>query len=335
MDTLSTINIKINSCPLRYQSLLKKLSQEIGDTPMQTIRYHSASRVGLFAKYEFYNPWHTIKDRVAFSMILDLLAKDEFSDKKPILEYTGGSLGIALAHICKRLQLKLELVLPDYLSESYFTLMKKLGVQVHKVDKDKGFWEVIDVAIEMGRTNRYHFLYQHENGANPWFHQHTTGNEITKSLKLFDRDRKNLVMLVGSIGTGGTLRGISDALIDEGFRVELAVTCPKELPYGSQEAPNGLPKFAGSGGLGLGRKQRFLEEIEQRIHTHHLYSYDQAIQGSKKYFEQTGIAIGSSAGANYLTALRFYQEYLTKGNCHIVTVFPSLLNQSELNMINT
>ncbi len=70
---------------------------------------------------------------------------------------------------------------------------------------------------------------------------------------------------VASAGTGGTLMGGYKAVKNYTKKIELHLVMPAELPYGSEQSPNDLKKYAGSGGFGLGRKQHFIEQKDNLI----------------------------------------------------------------------
>jgi cysteine synthase A len=132
---------------------------------------------------------------------------------------------------------------------------------------------------------------------------------------------------VASIGTGGTLIGVYEALSRVHPAVELHAVSPAELPYGSQEPPNGRRKFAGSGGLGCGRKQPFVEAREDRLAGHATFSLNETIREIWRFHEATGLRIGTSSAANLLVA-RAVARRLGPGST-VVTVFPSAASDED------
>lgn len=305
---------------------LYTIFMQIGNTSLQKIQTPSNSSIPLFAKLEYENKWGTIKDRVAFALIYDFINKNKLHKELTVLEYTGGSLGLALSEICSILRIPLEIVVADYVSTDFIEKMKSRKVRVHTVPKKFGFWGVMSQAFELAKNPNLHLLYQHENPINPWIHEISTATELINQLRFNGITQTETIYLVASVGTGGSLNGLLQGLKKNNFNVKLVLTSPKELPYGSTEPPNGLPKFAGSGGLGEGRKQTFIQDVEQSIDSHYEYTYEEALKGCHTYFIENQIKIGSSSGANYLASLEIVNK-IKSGV--VVTLFPSLAEPHE------
>ena len=95
--------------------------------------------------------------------------------------------------------------------------------------------------------------------------------------------------------------------------------CPSELPYGSKEPPNGLPKYGGSGGLGDGVKQPFVALHDEDVE-HRTVSYPRSLEAMADYRTRTGTKIGSSAAANWLVSWDIAAALPPSAT--VVTVFP-------------
>lgn len=302
----------------KYPGLIP-LAKKIGNTSLIEVPTEKGS-ARIFAKLEGENPFKTIKDRAALAM---LCAELDRSPDKPlhILEYTGGSLGISLSALCEAVNIPLTLVVSSSFDKEMANVLETQGTKIYWVDSAKGFWAVIERAHALASKHPSHrFLFQHENPANLWAHQNVTGPEILKQWKTIGKGA-SIDAWVASIGTGGTLMGVYEALRSAFPEVSLFATSPIELPYGSEAPPNGLSKFAGSGGLGCGRKQKFVEMKEKEIRKHYLYPYSQCVEASDAFFALTGISIGTSAAANWLAAKEIAQDL---GHEKLVlTVFPS------------
>jgi cysteine synthase A len=304
---------------------LEKIAERIGDTPLIEL---SVSGAQVFAKCEWTNPTGTIKDRAAFAMLHDFL-KNHRSENKTVLEYSGGSLGFALSHMCHELGIPLRLVLSSFFDKKVAAHLEEQGTKIEWVDKEKGFWAVMEKARAMAESDPgYAFLYQHGNPANAWIHEVTTGEEIIHQLNGRKADA-----WVASIGTGATLMGVYYALKKNNPAVQVYATTPSELPYASHLPPNGLPKFAGSGGLGDGRKQPLVEKDEAVISGHYTYSYEECLKAMAQFFKLTGMSIGSSAAANWLAANAIAKK-LGPGKT-VVTVFPSRATEFEREKVQT
>lgn len=300
-----------------YKSSLDKLVGEIGNTSIIRIPTTEGS-AKLYAKCEWENPNGSIKDRAAYAMLRDALKDipEEKCKTLHIIEYSGGNLAISLAAFCKELGIKITLVLSSASSKSIVDKLSALGAELVLVEKDKGFLGVMQEAIKLSQLNPESiFLYQHENESNYNAHKSETGTEILKQLNGI-----NIDAWIASIGTGGTLMGVYDALEEQNNNLELHAVTPAELHYGSTKPPNGLRKYAGSGGLGNGVKQKFVERQEICIKKHWHVSFQETLTEMKKFKKETGIKIGTSAAANLKIAREVAQSL--GPDATVVTVFP-------------
>ncbi|WP_018132425.1 PLP-dependent cysteine synthase family protein [Effusibacillus pohliae] len=295
---------------------LKRFTQKLGNTPVVEIPAVPGSG-RIFAKCEWYNPTGSVKDRAAYEMMMDVLLEKERNNQQHlhILEYSGGNLGISLATICNLLEINLTLVLSSGSHKSLLKKLQMLGAKVELVDKQKGFWGVMETAFRLSESSdSYTFLYQHRNEANFRAHRNGTAIEILRQIP------NQIDAWVASIGTGGTLMGVYETLSSKYPNIQLHAVTPAELPYGSDQPPNGLRKFAGSGGLGCGRKQYFVERNEGEVTRHWTYRFEETLEEAKRFYVETGVQIGTSAAANLLAARSIAAELGT--NSTVVTIFP-------------
>lgn len=305
------------------ERLEEEFARKLGDTPIMEVPSLPGSG-RILAKCEWHNPTGSVKDRTAYAMMIDLLRNIDKKDLKHlhILEYSGGNLSLPLAIICNLLQIKLTLVLSAASNKSLLTKLQSFGPEIKLVDKQKGFWGVMQTTFDLSNENpHYTFLYQHKNEANFLVHKNETGNEILAQVT------NNIDAWVASIGTGGTLMGVYETLSSKYPNIQLHAVTPAELPYGSEQPPNGLRKYAGSGGLGSGRKQYFVERKEERITRHWTYQFKDTILEMKRFYEETGVRIGTSAAANLLAARKIAADL--GPNSTTVTIFPEAGAEEE------
>ncbi len=295
--------------------VLDSFSQQVGDTPMQRITNGSASGI-IWAKCEWHNPTGSVKDRAAIAMVSEVLRQQDDLTNLHILEYSGGNLGLSLATICHMMGVKLTLVLSASSPLSLLNKLHALRAQVVLVDATQGFGGVIQHAIEMARDNSdFTFLYQHRNPANVMAHTDGTGTEILKQMS-----GRPIDAWVAAAGSGGTLAGVYDAMIQVYPDVALHMVMPTEMPYGTPVPANPKKRFAGSGGLGMGIKQHFIEAREPHITREWNFSYEETLRAMRIFFEETGIQIGTSAAANLLAAQKAAIQLGPQAN--VVTIFP-------------
>ncbi|MEU3372829.1 pyridoxal-phosphate dependent enzyme [Streptomyces sp. NPDC006660] len=283
----------------------------------------------VLAKCEWENPSGSVKDRVAYAMLAR--AVHEHGDlpltRLSVLEYSGGTLARSLARLCAGLGVRARFVLSSASPRSLLDDLAADGASVVLVDRDAGFIAVIRTALDLAaRDPDVRLLYQHRNPANLAMHQRTTGAELLGQLA-----GRAPAAWVASIGTGGTLIGTLRALRARHPDVRAIGVTPDELPYGSPEPPNGLPKYAGSGGFGDGVRQPFVTLHEHEVE-HHTVSYPQCLTAMADFHERTGLRIGSSAAANWLISCRIAAG-LTPAET-VVTVFPDAGTPEEWRRIS-
>lgn len=288
---------------------LARFAERVGVTRIAEI---AVGALTIYAKMEWENPGQTVKDRAVLGMLHTLLLQ---KNPKHILEYTGGSLGTSLASLCHDLRLPLTLILSQSTPRSVIKQLEKLDCELDLIDKHLGFWGVMQKAIQRSRESQdYSFLFQHENVANPEMHLRYTGNEFLQQLEGADLDG-----WVAAVGTGGTYCGVLTSLRARHPTLPGFVVTPSEMPYGTEVPPNPLPKFVGAGGLGYGKKQKFVSEIDPGAGQLQ-FSYDECRSMMLGFYRQTGVMIGSSAAANILGCLKVHEQFGLK---QIATVFPS------------
>lgn len=301
---------------------------KIGDTPLQLV-YINKNGAKVYAKYEWYNLFGSIKDRAALAMLKDAVSRDNnlLCRKNKILEYSGGNLAVSLAGICSRFGIRLTLVMPDGMPQSYLNLLKQYQFELIIVNSALGFLGVINRAKKIAKQDlTYHFLYQHKNNANLNCHRTTTAREII--LQAQHSNLKSIDAFVASIGTGASLMGTYQGLIDNGHTPLLYASMPSEMPYGTFNIPSSVKKFAGSGGLGYGIRQPLVKSKDACIQHHFLYSIEQCYKQIIEFYEESGLIIGSSAAANLLAAKSITSQL--SSHCNVITLFPSLATPEEI-----
>src|SRR5919199_607965 len=187
----------------------------IGGTPLIELTSFSKGNVKLYAKLEWFNPFGSVKDRAALWMIKDAEKRGILKkDKSIIIEPTSGNTGIALTGIATALGYRVEIVIPEKVSEETKAILRRLGATVHETSDDlcprvgAGTDQSIALAkaISKPRPDIYYMPNQYENDANFFAHYESTGPEIWKQT-----DGKITHFLTGC-GTGGTITGTATLL---------------------------------------------------------------------------------------------------------------------------
>jgi cysteine synthase A len=318
-----------HDCP-SLNTALCAIHRNFGDTPFVRIEDDGWGG-GIYAKCEWSNAFGTVKDRAAFWMLVDALQRysswQDARENLHVLEYSGGSLACALARMCEALGVRCTMVVGGWLSPLELEGLRGTGASVVITPKERGFLAVMIEAQRLSREDRnFTFLNQHENPACIRAHEVGTGPEVVRQLHGILPHA-----WVSSIGTGATLVGVAKALRQVNPYLGIHAVTPAEQPYGTSAPPNGLRKIAGSGGLGNGLRQRFLEDFLLPVR-HWDIAYEEAARAMRALESESGIRVGSSSAANLIVARKIHGS-LGKGHV-VVTVFPSAGTEAEWTHVN-
>lgn len=296
--------------------VLDEFHRKLGNTDLIEVPGH-AGGAAIFAKLEWQNPVGSVKDRVGYALLCDAMTKhgDRPLEELRILEYSGGNLASALSSLCGELGIAACFVLSSSAPESLLEKLRERRAAVELVDRELGSYALVQHALEMAAHDpAWTLLYQHRNTVNIDAHSQTTGAEIVTQL-----GARVPAVWVASIGTGGTLIGVARTLATANPSLRVVGVTPAESPYGSVEPPNGLPKYAGSGGMGNGVCQPFVHAYRHPIEHRHV-SFTDSLKGMVEFRELTGTAIGTSAAANWLVAREVARDQPCDAT--VVTLFP-------------
>ncbi|MBI4928141.1 MAG: cysteine synthase A [Anaerolineae bacterium] len=286
----------------------------IGNTPLVRLNRIAAEAGALAtvaAKLEFYNPAHSVKDRIGVAMIN---AAEQAGKLKPdtiILEPTSGNTGIALAFVAAARGYKCTLVMPETMSKERRMLLRAYGADLILTPGSEGMAGAIRKAEELAASDsRYFIPQQFKNPANPEIHRKTTAEEIWA-----DTDGQ-VDFVVSGIGTGGTITGIGEVLKARRPSLKMIAVEPDASPVlsGGQKGPHPIQ------GIGAG----FVPDV---LNTH-IYDEiirvkaDDAFATARKMAKMEGLLVGISSGAATWAALQVAARPENAGKL-IVTIIPS------------
>ena len=202
---------------------MKKLEDFVGNTPLvQLQRLPGKTSNVLLAKLEGNNPAGSVKDRPALYMIRRAQERGEIKPGDTLIEPTSGNTGIALAMCAAMMGYRMILVMPEHLSLERRQSMAAFGAQFVLTPKEGGMEMARDVAEKMRDEGRGVILDQFANPDNPLSHFETTGPEIWR-----DTDG-SITHFVSSMGTTGTIMGVSQYLKEKKPQVQIVGCQPSE-----------------------------------------------------------------------------------------------------------
>lgn len=296
-------------------SRVAALAPLIGMTPLLEIRYRfRGSDCRLYAKYELENMTGSVKDRMAAHIMLRAYQAGELRPGDRLVEASSGNTGISFAAVGRALDHEVLIFMPDWMSQERVQLIHTFGAEVVLVShQEGGFVGAVEMASRWAREHQSVFApRQFENDANIEAHETTTGVEIERQLAKFGRQAD---AFVAGVGTGGTVMGVARALRRCGRRVRVH---PLE--------PANSPTLRTGHCLGDHRIQGIsdefvpaildLEELDEVID---VWDGD-AILMAQALCSSLGLAVGISAGANFLGAVKLVEELGPEAT--VVTILP-------------
>jgi cysteine synthase A len=285
----------------------------IGNTPLVRLnRVTEGAGATLVAKLEFFNPGHSVKDRIAAAMIEAAEKDGKIGPGTVIVEPTSGNTGIGLAMVCAARGYKLIITMPETMSRERRQLLRAYGAELVLTPGPDGMGGAIAKAREIVAANPdTHYLpQQFENPANPEIHRNTTAEEIWR-----DTDGQ-VDILVAGVGTGGTITGVGEVLKARKPGVQIVAVEPDASPVlsGGAKGPHPIQ------GIGAGFVPPILNTgiYDEIIRV----ANDDAFDTARNVATQEGVLVGISSGAAVWAALQLAKRPENAGKL-IVVVIPS------------
>jgi len=289
----------------------KSVLELIGNTPLlelNNIKRKYNLKSNIYAKLESYNPIGSIKDRIAYQMIVDAEEKEILKEGATIIEPTSGNTGIALAAIGKIRGYRVIIIMPSSMSIERQKMIKAYGGEVVLTDASLGMKGSIDKANELLKEiPNSLILGQFTNSSNPKVHFLTTGKEIYEDL-----DGK-IDLFVCGIGTGGTISGVGEYLKNKIPNIKIIGVEPHSSPLLSKGF-SGTHKIQGIGA-------NFIPNtLDTNIYDEIIKVKDEdAFEYARKVALSDGILVGISSGAALCAASEIAKR---EKNKKIVVILP-------------
>ncbi|MBK7952767.1 MAG: cysteine synthase A [Candidatus Accumulibacter sp.] len=290
--------------------IASNVTELIGNTPLVRLNRVNAGIDGTVAvKLEFYNPAHSVKDRIAAAMIDVAQATGRITPETVVLEPTSGNTGIGLAMVCAARGIRCCFVMPETMSRERRLLLKAYGADLVLTPGPDGMGGAIRRAEEMAAADsRYLIPQQFENPANPAVHRATTAEEIWR-----DTDGEVDIFVAG-VGTGGTITGVGEVLKARRPALQVIAVEPDASPVlsGGAKGPHPIQ------GIGAGFVPAILNTA---IYDEVLrVKADDAFAIARRMASEEGLLVGISSGAAVWAALEVARRPENAGKLTVVII---------------
>lgn len=277
------------------------LQDFVGNTPLVKIqRLWRGQHAQIFAKLEGNNPAGSVKDRPALNMIAKAEARGDIQPGDNLIEATSGNTGIALAMAAAMKGYKMTLIMPDNMSEERRASMRAFGAEIISVSQAAGGMELArDLALEMQADGKGKVLDQFANPDNWMAHYESTGPEIWRDTG------GEVTHFISSMGTTGTIMGVSRYLKEQSSEVEIVGVQPdggSQIPGIRRWPAAYLPKI-----FDPSRVDRTLDVAQS-----------DAENTMREMAKKEGIFAGVSSGGAMAIALKVAAEQEALGNTAVI-----------------
>lgn len=259
----------------------------IGNTPLVRLqRLAGQTSNTLLVKLEGNNPAGSVKDRPALSMISRAELRGDIQPGDVLIEATSGNTGIALAMAAAIKGYKMVLIMPDNSTAERKAAMTAYGAELILVDSMEG---ARDLALAMQAEGKGKVLDQFANGDNPVAHYTSTGPEI------WQQTQGSITHFISSMGTTGTIMGVSRYLKEQNPAVQIVGLQPQEgsaIPGIRRWPEEYLPKI-----FDATRVDRVVDMAQS-----------EAEATMRRLAREEGIFCGVSSGGAVAAMLRLSQE---------------------------
>ena len=292
--------------------IYNNVTELIGNTPLVRLnRLNQNGYADVLLKLEYFNPAHSVKDRIGVAMIDAAEGAGLLNEDSVIIEPTSGNTGIGLAFAASVKGYQCVIVMPKKVSVERKLMMKALGAELILTPSENGMNGAIAKATEIANANPNYFMpNQFANPANPEIHRRTTAKEIWE-------DTDGLVdFFVAGVGSGGTVTGTGEGLKAYNPEIQIVAVEPSGSPVlsGGEKGPHPIMGI-GAGFIPDIMNTEILDEIIQ-------VKGDDAFSIARLLATEEGIPAGISSGAATWAALEISKRVENRDKM-IVVIIPS------------
>ena len=283
----------------------------IGNTPLVRLKQASdLTGCDIYGKAEYFNPGESVKDRAALFIVQDAIKKKLVKSGGTIVEGTAGNTGIGLAIVCKEYDLKLKIVIPKTQSIEKKNTLRKLGAELIEVeavpysDPLNYIKQSKKIADDLNKKdkNGVYWANQFDNIINSEAHIKTTAEEI------WNQTAGKVDGFTCSVGTGGTLSGVSIGLKARNKNIKIALSDPMGSSLYSYVKNNKLESTGNSitEGIGTGRVTKNFEKaiVDDAFQTNDT----EALNLVYDLIRKQKIILGGSSGINIAGAIKLAKK---------------------------
>lgn len=266
------------------------LDHYVGKTPLVRLqRVGAQTQATILAKLEGNNPAGSVKDRPAYNMIMQAEKRGDIKPGDTLIEATSGNTGIALAMVAAMRGYKMKLIMPNNMSQERKDAMLTYGAELIEVTQQQGMEGARDMALRLQAEGKGVVLNQFGNPDNVQAHYLTTGPEI------WSQTGGKITHFVSSMGTTGTIMGVSKYLKEQNPEIQIV----------------GLQPSEGSSIAGIRRwPQEYLPTIFEPSRVDRIIDIPQieAEKTMRRLAREEGISAGTSSGGAVWASLKIAQE---------------------------
>ena len=276
----------------------------VGGTPMVRLhRTNPNTNVDLVAKLEWYNPFGSVKERIALRMIQRAIADGRLTKDKIILESSSGNTGIGLAMVGAVLGYQVAITMSEGTSIERRQVLKALGAEILLTSKEGGSDEAWDRADELyaKHPEKYVRLHQYQSPDNAATHEEITAEEI------WEQTEGIVDAVIATLGTTGTVVGLSRGLKQKNSNIRII----------SVEPPPGKHKQQGIRNVDFSRTPTIWDPacVDERMYV----SDEEAYQAARDLMRHEGLFAGISCGSALAAAQKVVRN-MARGR--VVLIFP-------------
>ncbi|PIM95723.1 Cysteine synthase [Candidatus Hodgkinia cicadicola] len=272
---------------MRTKKIYSSITEVIGNTPivrLKKIEEKYNVKTQLYAKLEYLNPFGSINDRVAETMVEDAWKRNKYNKNTIIVEVSYGNIGVSVAAVAARKGLGCLIVVHEGVSDTEINMLDLLGAKI--IFSSNGIEEAIRTAKEFTKQVKHAIMTrQFENKIVVKTHKKTTAKEITRSMN-------NIDYFVCGVGTGGTITGVGEVLKKKkNSNTSIVAVEPWKASVlsGKQVQPHSIH------GMGVGFLPKILN-IKIIDYIFRVKDYE-AVEYARIMANTEGMAVGLSSGA--------------------------------------